>query len=102
MRDFKASASYATIEACLSLGPRDIRNSGATSSVTFEDEEEVGTDEDAALAPVRDEDGSRFRSFRDQKEDARPKSHMSEAHEHVADWYGIADDVHSARPKTWG
>lgn len=40
LRDFQASAHYATIEACLELGPRESRNSVATSNATFFDEEE--------------------------------------------------------------
>ncbi|CAN0600291.1 unnamed protein product, partial [Laminaria digitata] len=40
LRDFRSSAHYATIEACLYLGPRDLRNSGATSSMTFADEDD--------------------------------------------------------------
>lgn len=40
LRDFRASAHYAAIEACLNLGPRGLRNSGATSGATHFDEEE--------------------------------------------------------------
>lgn len=44
LRDFQASAHYATIEACLELGPREFRNSVATSNASFfdEDEEDAG------------------------------------------------------------
>ncbi|CAN0239606.1 unnamed protein product, partial [Scytosiphon promiscuus] len=35
LREFRASAHYATIEACLQMGPRDVRNSGATSEMTY-------------------------------------------------------------------
>ena len=46
LRDFRASAHYAAIEACLNLGPRGLRNSGATSfSATHaENHEEAGGD----------------------------------------------------------
>lgn len=46
LRDFQASAHYATIEACLELGPRELRNSVATSSATFFDEEEEDAGEE--------------------------------------------------------
>ncbi|CAM9841438.1 unnamed protein product [Ectocarpus sp. 6 AP-2014] len=46
---FRGSAHYATIKACLYMGPRGTRNSGATSSLTHEDEwgaEDDENDED--------------------------------------------------------
>ncbi|CAM9841645.1 unnamed protein product [Ectocarpus sp. 6 AP-2014] len=43
---FRGSAHYATIKACLYMGPRGTRNSGATSSLTHEDEWGAEDDED--------------------------------------------------------
>lgn len=84
LRDFRASAHYATLEACVFLGPRDIRNSGATSSMTYVDDDEQEQDE-ALFRP---------RSSR--------KSCMSEWQQHLAsDWYGIADNSAVDRPGTW-
>lgn len=78
-----ASAHYATIEACLNLGPRDVRNSGATSSLTHFDDDDV---DDAILM--------RPRSTR--------SDFASEAQHHASDWYGIADNTSSDRAGTWG
>ncbi|CBJ27308.1 regulator of G protein [Ectocarpus siliculosus] len=44
--EFRGSAHYATIKACLYMGPRGTRNSGATSSLTHEDEWGTEDDED--------------------------------------------------------
>lgn len=46
LRDFRTSAHYATIEACLQMGPRDVRNSGATSEMTYLDDDDAD-EEDA-------------------------------------------------------
>lgn len=101
MRDFKGSAAYATIEACLNLGPRDTRNSGATSSLTYEDDSSDKDDFGQGVAMCDgDEPGGAFTTH-DQRDGIRPKSCMSEAYQHVADWYGLADDAHRIRPRTW-
>lgn len=83
LRDFTSSAHYATIEACLHLGPRNTRNSGATSSMTFVDEDEQ-----------QDDSGFKPRDTRGE--------FMSEAEHQAADWYGIAEDTSAVkRPGTW-
>lgn len=86
LRDFTSSAHYATIEACLHLGPRDARNSGATSSMTFVDEDdEQQRQDDAGFKP------------RETRQDF-----MSVAEHQAADWYGIAEDTSAVRrPGTW-
>ena len=87
LRDFRASAHYATIEACLFLGPRDLRHSGATSSMTFADEDE------------QSEGRSRLRSSR---VDFMTEEHfMADEHHHASDWYGIEDSAAVDRPGTW-
>lgn len=82
MRDFKESAAFYAIEACLHEGPRDTRFSGATCSMTFDDEDDL---EDCTSAPRQ-----------------RDSKAMSEAEHHVADWYGL-DDLNDKpiREKTW-
>lgn len=109
VREFKASAAYASIEACLYLGPRKTRNSGATSSLTYDEEDECldYMDRDLAGARAIDLDVPRQMSFRSQSRSddcSREQNHLSDAHDHVADWYGIADDADSnpRRPRTWG
>lgn len=84
MRDFKESAAYSAIEACLQEGPRDTRFSGATSSLTYDEDELVEADNDYQGMSAR----------------SRERGLLSEAQHHVADWYGL--DVETvARPNTW-
>lgn len=158
IRDFKASAAYATIEACLHLGPRDTRNSGATSSMTYDGEvgdrdggddfgggrgdgDGGGVDDDHDQDDFDDYDRDRCRGhvggggsaddlddddnidsssiltrqqqqqqqLRQQQQQQHHRQRdtrrdcVSEAHQHVADWYGIANDDTpiQRRPNTW-